>query len=108
MKPVLIVALLLASASISRAAPPPVGRQDLGLAWMRMERALSDHPPKPEVRKRLGDAFDVKTMAFFRGGFREVVRGIDSITAGLWSVLPSSTKIISYSYFPASVSVIWS
>jgi len=86
MKPVLIVALLLASASISRAAPPPVGRQDLGLAWMRMERALRDHPPKPEVRKRLGDAFDVKTMAFFRGGFREVVRGIDSITAELRGV----------------------
>jgi pimeloyl-ACP methyl ester carboxylesterase len=81
-----IAAVLLWLAGLAAPAvadPLPVGREDLGRAWLRMERTLQAHPPKPEVRKRLGDAFDVKTLAFFRGGFREVVRGIDAITAEL-------------------------
>jgi len=78
-----ILALLLGVSAPAAADPLPVGRPDLGRAWMRFERALRDHPPKPEVRIRMGDEFDTKTRAFFRGGFREVVRGIDALTAEL-------------------------
>ncbi len=74
----------MVSADVASAEPAAIlTRGDIVASYTRFERVYRDHPPGPERLAEVNRAFGSTTRAFFRGGFRDVIKGFDSIAASL-------------------------
>lgn len=59
---------------------PAANRAELAQVYLRLERALAEHPPAPERRANLERRFDAATLRFFGGGVAAVARDLDDLT----------------------------
>lgn len=74
--------LLWASPLIAQPAETqPVTRADLGWAYFRLEQAVQQADPPPELRTTANKMFDEATLAFFGGKMAEAVATVNRATA---------------------------
>lgn len=78
------------------AAPAGGAREQLALAYLRLEAAWRDHPPPTDALAAANRAFDAATLAFFAGRFAQATAQVDSLARALepspdrWSALGDS------------------
>jgi len=58
-------------------------REQLALAYLRVEAAWRDHPPSGAAIAAVNRAFDASTLAFFGGRFAQATAQIDSLARSL-------------------------
>jgi dienelactone hydrolase len=73
-----LVLLLLVAGGVSA---QEVSRADLGLAYLRVDRAYREHPPADP--REANDVLDYVVRDFLRGRFEEVLERLDDATAKL-------------------------
>ena len=79
---VLAVLFVLASPAFAQPAETePVTRADLGWAYFRLEEAIQQADPSPELRTKANRMFDEATLAFFGGKMAEAVATVNRATA---------------------------
>lgn len=74
-------------------APPalaPVTRGDLAHLYLRLERALKQHPPAADRTAAVNRAFDAASLKFFSGQFGPVVREINELRLSIESDAPAT------------------
>lgn len=89
-------------ATLAAQPAPPVGaaREQLALAYLRVEAAWRDHPPTGDVVAAANRAFDASTLAFFGGRFAQATAQIDSLaraldpSPGRWEALGDSLATV--------------